>query len=350
MDIVLEVLDTYLFDYLYAAVLPASLSGYDSLKHGSSNASSFSLSPAFSWQYKPATSFFSLEPPQAAYMSAWTRDNIYREITSFFLITWVFGLIVYFIFASLSYVFVFDKTTFNHPKFLKNQIRDEIKQAASSLPMMAVLTVPFFVAESHGLAKLYDTTAEGPGIWYDFFQFPLFIVFTDFWIYIIHRWLHLPGVYKALHKPHHKWIMPTPYASHAFHPVDGWLQSLPYHIFPFIFPLQKFAYILLFAFVNIWTIFIHDGEYVANSELINGAACHTMHHLYFNYNYGQYTTIWDRLGGSYRKPNDELFRRETKMDKKEWEKQVHEMEKIQKFVEGDDFRSYAGEQEEKKNL
>lgn len=38
------------------------------------------------------------------------------------------------------------------------------------------------------------------------------------------------------------------------------------------------------------------------------------------------------------------------MDKKEWEKQVHEMEKIQKFVEGDDFRSYAGEQEEKKNL
>jgi sterol desaturase/sphingolipid hydroxylase (fatty acid hydroxylase superfamily) len=35
--------------------------------------------------------------------------------------------------------------------------------------------------------------------------------------------------------------------------------------------------------------------------------------LYFNYNYGQFTTLWDRLGGSYRKPNEELFRRETKI-------------------------------------
>lgn len=75
-----------------------------------------------------------------------------------------------------------------------------------------------------------------------------------------------------------------------------------------------------------------------------------MHHLYFNYNYGQYTTIWDRLGGSYRQPNEELFRRETKMNKKEWEKQVSEMERIQKSVEGHDFRSYADEEEVKKNL
>ena len=71
--------------------------------------------------------------------------------------------------------------------------------------------------------------------------------------------------------------MPTPYASHAFHPLDGFAQSIPYHVFPFIFPLQKLAYIALFSFINVWTIFIHDGEYIANSPIINGAACHTMH-------------------------------------------------------------------------
>ena len=81
---------------------------------------------------------------------------------------------------------------------------------------------------------------------------------------------------------------------------------------------------------------IHDGEYAMDSTIVNGAACHTMHHLYFNFNYGQFTTIWDRLGGSYRKPNAELFKKEEKTAQKEWERQCKEMEKIVDDVEGDD--------------
>jgi len=93
---------------------------------------------------------------------------------------------------------------------------------------------------------------------------------------------------------------------------------------------------------------IHDGEYVADSPIINGAACHTIHHLYFNYNYGQFTTFSDRLFGSYRKPNEELFRKETKMSKAEWSKQSKEMEKIVKEVEGSDDRAYLPDEESKK--
>lgn len=153
----------------------------------------------------------------------------------------------------------------------------EINQAVSSMPWMAVLTAPFFLAEVKGYTKLYDSLSDAPFYWYNLLQFPLFLIFTDFCIYWIHRTLHHPLVYKQIHKPHHKWIMPSPFASHAFHPVDGWSQSLPYHIFPFIFPLQKLAYVGLFIFINVWTVFIHDGEYVSQSAIINGAACHTMH-------------------------------------------------------------------------
>jgi lathosterol oxidase len=276
-------------------------------------------------------------------MSTLTRDNIYRQTFSLFIITWFSGAFIYFFVSSLSYIFIFDKTTFQHPKFLKNQIRMEIAQAVGAMPWIAVMMTPFFLFEVLGYSKLYDRSVDGPGVWYDWLQFPFFIIFTDFFIYFIHRGLHHPLIYKQLHKAHHKWIMPTPYASVAFHPVDGFMQSLPYHVFPFVFPLQKFTYLALFGFVQIWTVFIHDGEYVANSPIINGAACHTMHHLYFNYNYGQYTTLWDRLGGSYRKPNEELFRRETKMAQKEWLKQVKEMEVVQKEVEGEDDRTYDGE-------
>lgn len=254
-------------------------------------------------------------------------------------------MVNYFLCAGLSYIFVFDKGTFLHPKYLKNQIRLEIRQALTAMPVIAALTVPWFLAEIRGYSLIYDALPKESswnlGGWYIWLQFPFFVAFTDFCIYWIHRGLHHRLVYSTLHKPHHKWIMPTPFASHAFHPLDGYAQSLPYHIFPFLFPLQKFSYIALFIFINIWTVLIHDGEYVSNSPILNGAACHTMHHLYFNYNYGQFTTLWDRLGGSYRKPNDELFRRETKMNHSEWNRQAKEMEKIQKEVEGEDDRTYG---------
>lgn len=111
---------------------------------------------------------------------------------------------------------------------------------------------------------------------------------------------------QLFHKPHHLWKIPTPFASHAFHPVDGFLQGLPYHIYPFLFPLHKVLYLALYIFVNIWTISIHDGDYRvpdALTSVINGSAHHTDHHLFFDYNYGQYFTLWDRLGGSYRHPS-----------------------------------------------
>ncbi|KAI0480357.1 hypothetical protein GGR56DRAFT_625813 [Xylariaceae sp. FL0804] len=337
MDVVLELTDTFVADYVYAWAHPARPAPYDfpQLSNSSSSEQTFS-----SWQYKPASHYIQIEPSQYAYQSAWDRDNIYRQAITLYLITWIFGLILYFVFASLSYVFVFDKNTKAHPKYLKNQIEKEIKQTCWSIPFMSALTTPFWLLEVKGYTKLYDTPADGPGMWYELLQFPFFLVFTDALIYLIHRGLHHPRLYKHLHKPHHKWIMPTPYASHAFHPVDGFAQSLPYHFFPMLFPLNKYASVGLFIFVNFWTIMIHDGEYVANSPVINGAACHTMHHLYFNYNYGQYTTLWDRLGGSYRKPDDDLFEKEKKMSQDQWTHQTKEMEKIVKEVEGKDERTY----------
>ena len=171
-------------------------------------------------------------------------------------LTRLFGLVVYFAFASLSYAFIFDHASFTHPKYLKNQVRLEIWQSVKSLPGMAILTAPLFLAEVRGYAKLYDSPSDAPFVLYNYLQVPFFILFTDCFVYWIHRGLHHPKLYKTLHKSHHKWIMPTPFASHAFHPVDGFAQSVPYHVFPFIFPLQKFAYIVLFVFINIWTILI----------------------------------------------------------------------------------------------
>lgn len=84
MDIVLEVADTFFCDSLYAWLLPAQPAPYD-FPHTAANATAQPLS---TWQYKPSTHLFTLEPPEAAYMSVWSRDNIARQFTSLFFITW----------------------------------------------------------------------------------------------------------------------------------------------------------------------------------------------------------------------------------------------------------------------
>jgi len=43
----------------------------------------------------------------------------------------------------------------------------------------------------------------------------------------------------------------------------------------------------------------------ALEKVINGPAHHTLHHLHFTVNYGQYFTWADRWGGSYRQPASE---------------------------------------------
>lgn len=306
MDVILMICDHYVgFDKAYKFLAPSDTNSTLLLKAAQLNELDFSAGSILS------------------------RDNILRQAISLFSITWIFGLLTYFLFATLSYIYIFDHRTFEHPKFLKNQIRLEIQQTMEALPVMALVTMPWFVAEVRGYSKMYADVQDYGWIYF-VTQFPLFLLFTDSLIYLIHRALHSKYLYKRLHKPHHKWIMPTPFASHAFHPLDGYAQSLPYHIFPFIFPLHKYAYIALFGFINVWTVMIHDGEYFANDPVINGAACHSLHHLKFSCNYGQFTTLFDRLGGSYVPPNPELF--DKALNKASWDRQAREVDEIRTMI------------------
>jgi lathosterol oxidase len=123
------------------------------------------------------------------------------------------------------------------------------------------MTVPCFTGEILGYSMLYDGMPKTTYDWlYLLGSIPTFLFFTDCGIYWAHRWMHHPSVYQYIHKLHHKWIIPTPFASYAFNPCDGFLQSLPYHIYVFMFPMHKYLYLGLFSFVTIWTVMIHDGK------------------------------------------------------------------------------------------
>jgi len=94
-------------------------------------------------------------------------------------------------------------------------------------------------------------------------------------------------------------IVATPHTEH----------TLTGSIFVYIFPMHRMLYLGMFGFVQFWTILIHDGDMISGHLLeryINSPAHHTLHHLYFTCNYGQYFTWADKAFDSHRDPRPEL--------------------------------------------
>lgn len=181
MDVALEILDPLILDKAYAWALPASSPGF-------TNSSSATLLAAGS----PLT-------------SQWPRDNIYRQIVSLLTITQLGATSLYLFFSALSYYLVFDRRLEYHPRFLKNQVRQEIKSSLFAIPFINLMTLPVFLAEVRGKSLLYARTSDYGWPWL-VVSTVLYMAFNDFAIYWIHRLEHHPSVYKYIHKPHHKWI------------------------------------------------------------------------------------------------------------------------------------------------
>ncbi|KAH7182527.1 uncharacterized protein B0J16DRAFT_149094 [Fusarium flagelliforme] len=292
MDAILEILDPYVFDHGYAYLFPQQTQ----LQYGANSTGFATSSKNFDDEYS------------LNFGSSLARDDITRQCASILMIAGFGAAFIYVISAAISYYFVFDRRLEHHPRFLKNQIRQEIQSSFFAIPIIDLLTLPFFLGEVRGHSLLYTNIDEYGWSWLAISTL-LYMVFNDLGIYWIHRLEHHPSIYKYIHKPHHKWIIPTPWAAIAFHPVDGYVQSLPYHVFVYICPMQKHLYMFLFVCVQVWTILIHDGDMITGhwlEKFINSPAHHTLHHMYFTCNYGQYFTWADNYWDSHRAPMPEL--------------------------------------------
>jgi lathosterol oxidase len=173
MDVVLNLCDEYVLDRVWAKLVPLSAFVSSPDVANSFNLTSTGLPlPASSSKWtqfvlslpRPrlttgdiaslsAQSFTSQTIPQ---VSAWPRDYIPRQLASLIVITLLGIHILYFLFASLSYAFIFNHDMMRHPRFLKNQVKLEIQTSVKAFPMMLLLTLPWFQAEVMGYSRLYD--------------------------------------------------------------------------------------------------------------------------------------------------------------------------------------------------
>ncbi|XP_022098547.1 lathosterol oxidase-like [Acanthaster planci] len=240
------------------------------------------------------------------YPEWWPEDDWKRQLIGILIFNWISQYILYFVLGLIDYFFVFDHRLTKHPLYIKDQMKLEIKYSLKNMVFQTALFAPIFLIEVRGYSRLHQEFNRGIfGPLNPLVEIIGFLCFTDFTNYWFHRFLHHRLIYKRFHKQHHMWKVPTPFSGYALHPVDGFLQGVSWHIFPFLFPFNSRLFICFFLFVLIWTVSIHDNLCVLPKVLqpiINGAAHHTDHHMYYNYNYGQFTTLWDRVFGSHRVP------------------------------------------------
>jgi lathosterol oxidase len=165
----------------------------------------------------------------------------------------------------------------------------------------ALFIAPVMVLVIRGSSRAYFTVSDY-GWGYLIFSIVALVFFTETLIYWIHRALHARCLYKLIHRYHHDFRTPTPWASLAFHPLDAFLQALPYHLFAFLVPIHVGVYAVALVPVTFWTFLIHEPPLFFPAGWPNLAAHHEAHHTYNRFNYGQFFMFWDKLAGTYRRP------------------------------------------------
>ncbi|MGB0679810.1 MAG: sterol desaturase family protein [Polyangiales bacterium] len=214
------------------------------------------------------------------------------------------GYAFFFALACLMYAFFFvwGRKRF-HPKHQPDwrENRRALAWSAASVAGNALLMLPMHVLIAQGHSKVYYDVAEHGWAWL-IASAVIIICVSETMTYWVHRALHWGKIYDWLHKPHHSFRVPTPFVGVAFNPLDSFAQALPHHLCVFLFPVHVGVYTTFITFITIWAVMIHDRISIMPWRGVNYTSHHTLHHWYYNYNFGQFFTFWDRLAGTYKDP------------------------------------------------
>lgn len=222
MDLVLNIADDWVLDKAWARVVPLSAFAASSEIFGSLNSTAKYLALAGSpstWSQlvshlpHPPLSYNEialLNPQSQQLISGWPRDYIPRQIVSLSLLTLIGIHLLYFVFAGLSFQYIFNHEMMRHPRFLKNQVRLEIQTSLQAFPVMTLLTLPWFQAEVMGYSKLYDGV-DTYGYFYLFASVPLCVTPLESTVDLLTFLLQVSLVHRLLY------LLDTSMAAYSFH-------------------------------------------------------------------------------------------------------------------------------------
>lgn len=186
---------------------------------------------------------------------------------------------------------------------VKSQVLEFI-HSISTMALFGIMAGLIFVIFPEQ-TKMYQSASEYGYTWL-ILSFPTMLLIHDTYFYWLHRFMHLPSVFKYVHHVHHQSTNPTPLTSYSFHFIEGLLESAILPLIAFTLPVQRETFILFFLVQFIYNVYGHLGYELYPKgfnrtwigKWINTSVAHNMHHKFFNGNYGLYFLFWDRWMGT----------------------------------------------------
>ncbi|RHX95915.1 fatty acid hydroxylase [Leptospira yasudae] len=230
----------------------------------------------------------------------------------------------YFVFAGVAFVVLY---VWKHPfqsrkiqakQAQPSQFRKEFIYSISSVTVYTAVTLTVLFFRKFGYFRFYDNIQEH-GWGYLLLSALLILVIQDFYFYWTHRLMHTRLLFKIFHKVHHESVTPSPWTAYSFSPGEAFLHALILPIVVSLFPVHTLALLISMTFQIVRNVLGHSGYemfprwFLSNRILkyINTNTNHDMHHQFFRYNFGLYTTIWDEIFGTIHPEYEKTFNKIT---------------------------------------
>jgi lathosterol oxidase len=198
-----------------------------------------------------------------------------------------------------------------HPRRASQPKREFLCSTLSVLIFTALLTFIVWLT-SLGYTRVYfDVDSLGWGYWC--LSVGAMALVHDTYYYWAHRWMHHPRVFRHVHKLHHQFGDPTPYASYAFHPWEALVEVAWFLPLALVLPLHPGAVALYIVILTVLNVVSHMGyEFypVSVARYFITSTHHNLHHSRASGHFMLYFNLWDRLMGT-NHPDYEDVMRET---------------------------------------
>lgn len=206
----------------------------------------------------------------------------------------------------------------NNRDFKKGQLRNEIKWSMFSAAIFAMAATATVILWQKGYTKVY-TELSMSDWWYFPLSLLIYMLLQETYYYWIHRWMHIPRIFRVVHKVHHDSKISSPFTAFSFHPIEALLQAIYIPILLMIIPIHLYVIIVLLTIMSISSVINHldieiypEGSQKNFSKWVIGATHHAQHHQRYKYNFGLYFTIWDRLKKTESPEFNSVFAEKTK--------------------------------------
>ena len=166
-------------------------------------------------------------------------------------------------------------------------------------PLSLYLQKHGYIVFRHGAASKGTSAGE----------YALYFFGCDTWVYWLHRWMHKGWAYTLIHKLHHKSTAPNVLTTFSVNPLESLVNGGFVPLFTALYAVHDTTMAFILPTNIIMGIYVHTGyEFLPRWFNSNWATkwfitttFHDQHHKTFNWNFGGYTSIWDRLCGTVHK-------------------------------------------------